>query len=164
MTRYSAHIAWSEEEGAYLAVARELPGCIADGATPEEALQNLNLVAQDWVETAKELGRKVPGPATVEKLSAAQDKFHADTQRDIDQYVAARVRDAVNAARSNLFSVIPDPRFSGIESAVSWEVRGALGVLKRGEIPMQNKRDQPDTGMMIKGDRAGKTHSGSKRA
>lgn len=62
MTKYEIIIYWSEEDGAFVAEARELPGCMADGATYEEALANVNLVAQEWVETALELGRPVPDP------------------------------------------------------------------------------------------------------
>ncbi|MCK4245487.1 MAG: type II toxin-antitoxin system HicB family antitoxin, partial [Candidatus Omnitrophica bacterium] len=40
----------------------ELPGCVADGSTREEALSNAHVVIQEWIETAKELGREIPEP------------------------------------------------------------------------------------------------------
>ncbi|MHB9150855.1 MAG: type II toxin-antitoxin system HicB family antitoxin [Thermoleophilia bacterium] len=49
-------MSWSEEDGAFVAEVPELPGCMADGATYEEALAGVNLVAQEWIETAVELG------------------------------------------------------------------------------------------------------------
>ena len=40
----------------------ELPGCAADGATYKEALTNVEVIIQEWIETAKELGRSIPQP------------------------------------------------------------------------------------------------------
>jgi predicted RNase H-like HicB family nuclease len=40
----------------------ELPGCIADGETYQEAVQNVEVVIQEWIETAQELGRSLPEP------------------------------------------------------------------------------------------------------
>ena len=39
-----------------------VPGCMADGSTYEEAIKNVELVIQEWVETAEELGRTIPKP------------------------------------------------------------------------------------------------------
>ncbi|WP_249064571.1 type II toxin-antitoxin system HicB family antitoxin [Argonema antarcticum] len=38
----------------------ELPGCAADGETYQEALQNVEIIMQEWIETAQELGRPIP--------------------------------------------------------------------------------------------------------
>src|SRR5258707_11497441 len=40
----------------------ELPGCAADGETYKEALANVEIIIQEWIETAKELGRPIPAP------------------------------------------------------------------------------------------------------
>ncbi|MEO1145424.1 MAG: type II toxin-antitoxin system HicB family antitoxin [Cyanobacteria bacterium J06638_22] len=40
----------------------ELAGCVADGTTYQEAVQNAEVVIQEWIETAKELGRPIPEP------------------------------------------------------------------------------------------------------
>jgi predicted RNase H-like HicB family nuclease len=39
-----------------------LPGCAADGQTHREALAAVEQVAQEWIETARELGRPIPEP------------------------------------------------------------------------------------------------------
>lgn len=62
MTKYEVIIYWSKEDEAFIAEAPELPGCAADGATYQEALANLEVVIQEWIETAKELGRPIPEP------------------------------------------------------------------------------------------------------
>jgi predicted RNase H-like HicB family nuclease len=62
VTKYEIIIYWSDEDSAYVAEVPELAGCMADGATYEEALANVNLVVQEWIETASELGRPIPQP------------------------------------------------------------------------------------------------------
>jgi predicted RNase H-like HicB family nuclease len=60
--RYEIILYWSQEDRAYIAEVPELPGCAADGETYQEALQNVEVIMQEWIETAKELGRKIPEP------------------------------------------------------------------------------------------------------
>ncbi|MBI2471805.1 MAG: type II toxin-antitoxin system HicB family antitoxin [Planctomycetes bacterium] len=60
--KYEIIIYWSKEDGAFIAEVPELPGCTADGATYQEALTNVEVVIQEWIETAKELGRPIPEP------------------------------------------------------------------------------------------------------
>ncbi|MDY6784889.1 MAG: type II toxin-antitoxin system HicB family antitoxin [Cyanobacteriota bacterium] len=60
--RYEIILYWSQEDRAYLAEVPELPGCAADGETYQEALQNVEVIMREWIETAKELGRKIPEP------------------------------------------------------------------------------------------------------
>ena len=60
--RYEIIIYWSDEDQSFIAEAPELPGCAADGATYQEAIANVEVVIQEWIETAQELGRTVPEP------------------------------------------------------------------------------------------------------
>ena len=62
MTKYEVIIYWSDVDQAFIAEAPELPGCAADGATHQEALANLGVIIQEWIETAQELGRPIPEP------------------------------------------------------------------------------------------------------
>ena len=62
MYKYEIIIYWSEKDGAYVTEVPELPGCMADGATTKEALENTERVISEWIETAKETGRSVPEP------------------------------------------------------------------------------------------------------
>lgn len=62
MAKYGIILYWSEEDGAFLAGVPELPGCVADGPTKQEALANVEIVISAWLETAHELGRPVPEP------------------------------------------------------------------------------------------------------
>ncbi|HIK05398.1 MAG TPA: type II toxin-antitoxin system HicB family antitoxin [Trichormus sp. M33_DOE_039] len=60
--RYGINLYWSEEDQAFIAEVPELPGCAADGETYQEALQNVEIIMQEWIETAQELGRHIPEP------------------------------------------------------------------------------------------------------
>jgi predicted RNase H-like HicB family nuclease len=62
MPKYEMIIYWSEEDQAYIAEVPELPGCAADGQTYQEALANAEVVIQEWLKTARELGRLIPTP------------------------------------------------------------------------------------------------------
>ena len=60
--KYEVIIYWSDDDGAFIAEVPELPGCAADGQTPQEALTAVQVVAREWIETARELGRSIPEP------------------------------------------------------------------------------------------------------
>jgi predicted RNase H-like HicB family nuclease len=60
--KYELIIYWSEVDQAFIAEVPELPGCAADGETYQEAVQNVEVVIQEWIETARELGRPIPEP------------------------------------------------------------------------------------------------------
>ena len=62
MYKYEVIIHWSEEDNSYIAEVPELPGCMADGTTYEEALKNVQSIISEWIETARELGREIPEP------------------------------------------------------------------------------------------------------
>jgi predicted RNase H-like HicB family nuclease len=55
--RYEVILYWSKEDQAFIAEVPKLPGCAADGSTYKEALENVEIIMQEWIETAKELGR-----------------------------------------------------------------------------------------------------------
>ena len=61
-SKYEIIIYWSEEDNAFIAEVPELPSCMADGQTYQEALTNAERIIQEWIETAKELGRPIPQP------------------------------------------------------------------------------------------------------
>lgn len=62
MYKYELIIYWSDEDNAYIVEVPELPGCMADGKTYKEAINNAQKVISEWLETAKELGREIPSP------------------------------------------------------------------------------------------------------
>lgn len=58
----------AEEGGGYLASAPDLPGCVSDGETPEEALAQIQDAIEAWIEAARLSNIPVPSP----RLAAAE--------------------------------------------------------------------------------------------
>ncbi|MFC1509491.1 type II toxin-antitoxin system HicB family antitoxin [Candidatus Omnitrophota bacterium] len=61
-SKYEIILYWSQEDQAYIAEVPELPGCMADGKTYQEALSNTEIIIEEWIETARELNRPIPDP------------------------------------------------------------------------------------------------------
>lgn len=62
MIKYEIIIYWSEEDQAFISEVPELAGCMADGSSYQEALANTEVVINEWIETARELGKVIPKP------------------------------------------------------------------------------------------------------
>ena len=62
MHKYERIIYWSDADDKFIVEVPELPGCIADGKTAVEALENVEVIISEWIETAKQLGREIPQP------------------------------------------------------------------------------------------------------
>jgi predicted RNase H-like HicB family nuclease len=62
MYKYEIIVFWSDEDGRFVVEVPELPGCMADGETYEQAVQNAQIIISEWIETAKGLGREIPEP------------------------------------------------------------------------------------------------------
>ena len=60
--KYELIIYWSKADNSFIVEVPELPGCMADGATYTEAVANAETIIDEWIETARELGRLVPEP------------------------------------------------------------------------------------------------------
>ncbi len=60
--KYEIIIYWSQDDGAFIAEVPELPGCVADGENYKIALAKLEVVIDEWIEVASELGRPIPEP------------------------------------------------------------------------------------------------------
>lgn len=60
--KYEIIIYWSGDDQAFVAEAPELPGCMADGASYQEAVAAIEVAIDGWIETARQIGRTVPEP------------------------------------------------------------------------------------------------------
>jgi len=60
--KYEMIVYWSQVDQAFIVEVPELPGCMADGPTYQQAVANAEVVIGEWIETARDLGRSVPQP------------------------------------------------------------------------------------------------------
>ena len=60
--KYEVIIYWSKDDKAYIAEVPELPGCMADGENYIDALKKIEVIIDEWIETAKKLNREIPKP------------------------------------------------------------------------------------------------------
>ena len=60
--KYEIILYWSKQDNTYIAEIPELPGCMADGKTYQETVKNAEIIIDEWIQTAMELGREIPEP------------------------------------------------------------------------------------------------------
>ncbi|MEP7197199.1 MAG: type II toxin-antitoxin system HicB family antitoxin [Saprospiraceae bacterium] len=60
--KYEIIIYWSEADQVFIAEVPELAGCKSDGITYQEAVNNVQIIVDEWIETAKSIGRQIPTP------------------------------------------------------------------------------------------------------
>ena len=59
-----------DDGGGFLATVPDLPGCMSDGESPEEAIANVQDAIATWIASAHDLGHSVPKPSRRLRLSA----------------------------------------------------------------------------------------------
>ena len=62
MYNYEVIIYWSDEDKSFIAEVPELPGCMADGKTRAEVIENVEIIIKEWIEIAIEDGEEIPKP------------------------------------------------------------------------------------------------------
>lgn len=60
--KYELNIYWSKSDNCFIVEVPELPGCFSDGKSYEEAVENVQVIIEEWIETANALNRKIPEP------------------------------------------------------------------------------------------------------
>ena len=61
-SKYELIVYWSKDDESFVVDVPELPGCMADGKTYQEAVSNAEIIIQHWIDTATDLGRVIPEP------------------------------------------------------------------------------------------------------
>lgn len=61
----------ADEGGGWLAEVPDLPGCMSDGNTPEEAARNVQDAIEEWLAAARDMGRRIPEPVWSDKTKSS---------------------------------------------------------------------------------------------
>ena len=96
---YSIQLIWSDEDGCYLAQVPELPGCVSDGRTRQEALDNLQVILEEWIETATADGMPIPTPLTLERLQGENLKAQEEFQKIVQTAISHAIEKQKNELR-----------------------------------------------------------------
>jgi predicted RNase H-like HicB family nuclease len=83
---YSIILVWSEEDQAFIAMVPELSGCTAHGETRVETIREAEIAIENWLDTARELGREIPTP-----------KHYDDYETQVDQATEEDLKKALGA-------------------------------------------------------------------
>ncbi|MCY4569962.1 MAG: type II toxin-antitoxin system HicB family antitoxin [Candidatus Poribacteria bacterium] len=75
-----------EEGGGYLIEFPDLPGCMSDGETIEETIENGKDAVFCWIETAKEFGDEIPEPGSIDRLSFQRKSFSVTSVHAQNEY------------------------------------------------------------------------------
>ncbi len=140
---YPSAVAWSAEDEAFIAVSFDLPGCRADGQTKAEALANLEVVIEEWIETAESLGRPIPEPSNYASLEQSQAVADRELHEHYQRQVAEAVRISVEQMIPSLVSALRsgDIRLPG---RADWIHPRAAGVVSH-MIPVTVARRRSDS-------------------
>jgi len=95
----------AEDGGGFVAVVPELPGCMSDGETRAEALVNVHDAIVSWIDTAEELGRKIPAPKKYEDTEAS-GKFIVRTPKDMHAALSEMAKDEGTSLNSLVVSLL----------------------------------------------------------
>jgi antitoxin HicB len=87
--RFTVRPLTAEEGGGYLVEFPDLPGCMSDGETIEEAIANGAAAKRDWIAAMRQAGRKVPPPTAAESYSG---KWVLRTPKSLHRSLAERAR------------------------------------------------------------------------
>ena len=87
---YEIKIFYSKEDKGWIAVIPELPGCSAFGKSPEEAIKELKVAEQLWLETSLKEKRHTPGPLVEEHLAG---RFLLKLSKELHQKLAYTARE-----------------------------------------------------------------------
>ena len=92
---YTVLLVWSQDDEAFIARALELPGCVAHGETREEAVEQIQITIENWIDAAKSMGRRVPQPISLEEFEKQSANAEIEEQKRFKLAVQNAVTDAL---------------------------------------------------------------------
>ena len=133
--RFTVRPMTAEEGGGYLIEFPDLPGCMSDGATVEEAIANGAEAKRDWMAAMRQAGRALP-PPTVDATEAYSGKWVVRTPKSLHRGLAERAREEGVSLNTLAIAILAQ----GLGQALGPE-RKQSGRSRSREIVM--RRDRP---------------------
>jgi len=91
-SRYPARVFWSEEDEGFIAVAPDLPGCSAFGASQQEALTELQDAIAAWKEAALATGNPIPRPSVPSEVANYSGKVLVRMPKSLHAQIAKQAK------------------------------------------------------------------------
>jgi antitoxin HicB len=86
MFKYSVTIRWSDEDKGFIATVPELPGLSAFGEAQEDAISEIQIAGEAYLEALRETGQRTP---TVEKVSPYSGQLRVRMLKSLHAQLAA---------------------------------------------------------------------------
>ena len=105
------HPLTEEDGGGFIAIAPDLPGCMGDGATAEEALKDAYRAVDEWIDEAQRLHRAVPAPDTYAKQKMNERAQLAEILKKQERLLASQdkiINEKLESAKRELESLSSD--------------------------------------------------------
>lgn len=138
-----------EPEGGWFVSVRELPGCMSEGDTPEEAIAMIQDAMRSWIEVSLEDGDEIPVPRPVESYSgkfvvrvprSLHRELVAEAEREgvsLNQYIAAALARCTGELTTKASGSSKDPSWPMLKSSVSRALCAAGLAQEAGELDEQ---------------------------
>jgi len=130
--KYSVYISWSQEDEAYIGQVIELAGCVADGVSHQELLENLDATIDEWIETATELGREIPKPIDHRSFEEGADEFNRKLEQHVRREVETAVQRVLQDVARSQGQLMISGRVIGGDPSEWWKRTEDQSSLKRG--------------------------------
>ena len=119
---YSVMIFWSDDDAAFIATVPDLPGCMAHGETRALAIEQVEIAIQNWLDTAREIGREIANPP----------KVMADYIKELDQKAEQSIKAGIeNAMPSIVEALANEMAKTGEDVWFSWSRRHGIRWMTR---------------------------------
>jgi predicted RNase H-like HicB family nuclease len=123
--RYPAEVFWSEEDGGFIAIAPDLPGCSAFGETQPEALAELQDAMAAWIEAARAAGNPIPEASDPAREADYSGKVLLRMPRDLHARLARLAKiDAVSLNHYIIYLLTSASTHRSIEISMSRAFHG----------------------------------------
>jgi predicted RNase H-like HicB family nuclease len=121
-TTYSVMIFWSDDDAAFIATVPDLPGCMAHGETRALAIKQIEIAIQNWLDTARDIGREIPSPP--KDMAAYIKELDRKAQQTIEIGIKNAMPSILDALAKEMAKTGEDVWFSWSRThGIRWMIR-----------------------------------------